>query len=347
MFLRKSLNYFLAVFYLTGITLVSFDCYANKEPSVNVISWWGYLNSPSIAREVKQQCGVNLSFDTYYTNDEFLRRVATNKERYDIIIFSNTIYKLIKNQIPESHVNLSVFSKDFNPTIKNEYLRRHYPNNVIFFMHSLSGFLWNPKVIELKKEDEIKTIYKKANDNIVVMINDPLEIWNLIKKSYDHHNNAQLNLNNFKNLIQQANVYLANNYNQMYDKDNFAFAFGWSGDAIVYMKQAKKNYQFLIHPKLSYISTDLMAAMNEKQTTMCVSRVLMSKKVLDIVQNYTYYVSPYGNYKTVKLPLYQSIYKEMLDKLPNMSWIESSDTMVDYEKMIEAWNEIQLNTRGN
>jgi spermidine/putrescine-binding protein len=77
------------------MALASTNCFAEKERSVNVITWWGYLDSPEVAQEVKKQCHVNLSHDTYYTNNEFLRRVNTNKTRYDIIIFTQTIYDLV------------------------------------------------------------------------------------------------------------------------------------------------------------------------------------------------------------------------------------------------------------
>lgn len=338
------------------MAVVAANSYAANDGSVNALSWWGYLDSPAVAQEVKNKCNVNLSHDTYYTNNEFLRRVNTNKTHYDIIIFSHTMYDLIKNQIPKNKVNLAAFAENFNPIIKKQYQQRNFPHNVIYFMHSLSGFLWNPNVISLSEQDSVEDIFRKANKNIVVMIDDPLEIWNLIDKTYGSKNNTEfknynetvpLNSDNFKRLIQNTTVYMANNYNQIYDQKNFAFAFGWSGDAIVYMKQANKSFKFLIHPKLSYISSDLMAAMNDDPQTICVAKVLMSKKVLDIVENYTYYFSPYGDYQAVDLPIYRSIYQEVFKQLPHIQWLEAPLSSSDFEKMTNAWNEIQLNMHSN
>ena len=341
--------------YVFLIALTSSNSYASQDGSVNVITWWGYLDSPAVAQEVKDKCSVNLSHDTYYTNNEFLRRVSTNKTRYDIIIFSQTIYDLVKNQIPKNNVNLTAISEKFNPIIRSQYRHGNFPHNVIYFMHSLSGFLWNPKVINLSSQDTVEDIFKKADKNIIVMIDDPVEIWNIINKTYgskdntgfkNYNDTVQLNSANFKRLIQNTTVYMANNYNQTYDQKNFAFAFGWSGDAIVYMKQAKKPFRFLIHPKLSYISSDLMAVINDDPQTICVAKVLMSKKVLDIVENNTYYFSPYGDYQAVKLPVYQSVYQEVFKKLPSIQWLEAPLSSADFEKMTNAWNEIQLNMRS-
>jgi hypothetical protein len=361
MCLRRKLNFlfqikYILIIYISLMTLVSTNCFAEKEQSVNVITWWGYLDSPEVAQEVKKQCHVNLSHDTYYTNNEFLRRVNTNKTRYDIIIFTQTIYDLVKNQIPKNKVNLAAISEKFNPIIKSHYKQSQFPPNVIYFMHSLSGFLWNPNVINLSSQDSVEDIFKKADKNIIVMIDDPLEVWNLINKAYrpkniinlkNYNESVQINSDSFKKLIQIATAYTSNNYNQVYDQKNFAFAFGWSGDAIVYMKQAKKSFKFLIHPKLSYISSDLMAAMNDDPKTVCAANVLMSKKVLDIVENNTYYFSPYGDYQTVNDSFYKSIYQEVFKKLSTIQWLEAPPSSADFEKMTNDWNEVQLNMRNN
>lgn len=339
---RKIIFRFLTFIFLGWFLL----CIQSYAKDVNVLSWWGYLDSPEVIKELKNKCNANLSVDTYYTNNEFLRRVSSNKINYDIIIFSQTIYDLIKNQIPKNNINLTKFSNKFHPIIRKEYLASHFPPNVIYFMHSLSGFLWNPSVINLNKNDTIEEIFKKANNNIVILMDDPVEISNLIRttiSSQTYQYKSIINLPNFKNLIQNSSVYIANNYNQIYDQHNFAFAFGWTGDTIAYMKQAHKEFEFLIHPKLSYISSDLLATMNDSSETACVANVLMTKKVLDILQNSTYYFSPYGDYKSVPLPIYQSVYEDVFNKLATLKWLDTSITSSDFETMVNAWNEIQLN----
>lgn len=344
-------KYALKLFLILMVT-VSISSYAAKDNSVNVIAWWGYLDSPEIVKKVKARCNVNMSYDTYYTNHEFLRRVRTNKSNYDIIIFSNTIYDLVKNQIPKTNVNLAKFSRKFHPVIRKKYIESSYPSNVVYFMHSLTGFLWNPKVINLNSSDTVQDIFRKAGKNIVVMIDDPAEIQNLIHNTYKSqhgtdYQKTDLTTETFKKLVQDATVYVVNNYNQVYDQKSFAFAYGWTGDAIVYMKQTNKEFKFLIQPQLSYITTDLLAAMNDNSETACVANVLMNKKVLDIVQNNTYYFSPYGDYQVVNSPVYQSVYRDVFDKLSVIPWLEVKLSSNEFEKLVDKWNDIQLNVRGS
>lgn len=68
----------------------------------------------------------------------------------------------------------------------------------------------------------------------------------------------------------------------------------------------------------------------------------MSKKILNRIQNHTYFFSPYGDYENVESPLYKEIYGEILKNLAEMSWL-SSISSHDYEKIDNAWNEIQFN----
>lgn len=350
--IKKICFYLLKLLPVVFVLIISTNLFAVGKP-VNILSWWGYLDDPQIAKIVDDKCKVSMSHDIYYTNNEFLRRVSTNKNRYDLIIFSQAMYEQIKNQLPNSKINLSIFAKSFNPIIEKEYNSQNFPKNVIFFMHSLSGFLWNPAVIHLSSKDDINQIFKKANNNIIVMIDDPAEVWNLIDKAYYNNQNRpqeksdELTLTNFKKLTQHTKVYVSNNFNQVYDQANFAFAFGWSGDAIVYMKQANKNFKFLIHPKLSYISSDLLAAINNKHQTQCVARVLMSKPVLDIVQKNTYYFSPYGDYNQLKLPIYRKVYKEVFAKLKYIPWLEGPLTSNEFQGMVNAWSDIQLNIHNS
>ena len=56
---------------------------ANK---VNVLAWFGYLKFPEIHKVVKEKCGVDFSYDKYYTNVEFLRRFSASSDQYDIIL---------------------------------------------------------------------------------------------------------------------------------------------------------------------------------------------------------------------------------------------------------------------
>ncbi len=356
---QNMINYLLQTykFYITlilGTLLLSNSAmiYAKENTrSVNILSWWGYLEDPQVITEITNRCNVNVSSDVFYTNNEFLRRIKTNKADYDIIILSDTVYRAIKNDLPKIKTNLSGISDKFHPVIRQKYLASHFPNNVIYFVHSISGFLWNPELIDLSEKDQIRTIFKKSKNNIVVLVNDPIEIWNLINKANDQNNTPwlkkydetlPLSMENFLNVVQNKNVYLTNNYNQTYDQPNFAFSFGWIGDAITYMNQSHKKYKFLLHPDLSYISADLLVAMNDRPETICIATSLMSKKILNKIGEKAYYFSPYGDYTAINSPEFQNIYQDIFKKLPYLPWLESVSAH-DYAKIEEAWNQIEIN----
>lgn len=113
------------------------------------------------------------------------------------------------------------------------------------------------------------------------------------------------------------------------------------------MKQANKSFKFLIQPKLSYITTDLLAAMNSRPKTVCVANVLMSKKILDIVQKNSYYFSPYGDYEAVNFPTYRLVYRDVFSRLSEIPWLEMKLSSNEFEKLADEWNSIQLNMRDN
>src|SRR5690606_7579461 len=133
-------------------------------------------------------------------------------------------------------------------------LKRNYPKNVVYFAHSMSGFLWNPANISINKNDTIETIFKKSVNKYVVITDDPGEA----KKLIEFNGDKNLSISNFKKMVQQANVYITNNYSQIYNKPEFSFSYGWSGEALVDLLTSNKDYQFLVHPKMSYISSDLL-----------------------------------------------------------------------------------------
>jgi spermidine/putrescine-binding protein len=316
-------------------------------PTVNVLTWWGYLGHPEIRKKVQDVCHVDISSDEYYSNEEFLRRFKAGKQEYDIIIFSYTVYNLIKNEITLTHSDLWKQSNNYNPVIKKHYIEDNLPPNIVYFEHSLTGFLWNPKKINLTPTDSISAIFHKADNNITILLDDPIEINNLLKKSTLANiskNEVYLSESSFKSLLQNANVYIANGYNNIYNNPNFAFAYSWSGDAILMLQQnAKKSYRFLVHPKLSYITIDMLAALSNKPYVSCVAKVLSSKNVLDILQNKDYYFSPYTDIKNIPPGSFKDIYTSFLQNLPHLSWIKPA-SKTTFTKLNRTWEMIKINT---
>jgi spermidine/putrescine-binding protein len=318
-------KWFLCV--ISSIILMTFQvvCNASSDNSkgvVNILSWFNYLNSPEIVSMIKDKCDVKISYDEYYSSSECFKRLSNIEGfyYYDIIIFPNDIYELIKTSIKMENSDLNNVVKDYSSSIKSHYLLRGYPSNVVYFALSLSGFIWNPAIIELRATDSMTSMFKKANDNIVIIINSYIGLWSLINNK---NVSDRLFVERFRKTIQDADIYITNGYNKLYSRDNFVFAFQRSGDAIFAMKATKnKTLAFLWHPKYSYVVPDLMAELNARSETRCVARVLASKEALDVIQKKTYYLSPYGTHESVNDSVFQNVYKQLFDNAYKVLWLD-------------------------
>jgi hypothetical protein len=308
-------------------------------PTVNILSWFGYLRSPQINKLVQDQCHVTLSVDEYYSNDEFLRRWKSDKNNYDLIVFANLLYKTIEDEITLKYSDLSQVSQNYHPVIKQHYIDGHYANNVVYFSHSIMGFLWNPSLIHLSEQDDMYSVFAKAKNNRVVLIDDPMEVRNMIHLGNDKQ--VQLNLKNLRAMLQSAQVTFTNDYNKIYETPNFAFSYTWSGDAMLDIQKSGKSYQFLIHPKTSFICTDLLAQTKVNAETNCVAKVLSSKTAMNILQNANYYFSPYGDYKNIESLMFKKTYQDVFHQLSQFSWIQSV-TEQEIKELEQSWKVLKL-----
>ena len=182
-------------------------------------------------------------------------------------------------------------------------------------------------------------VFTKAKNNRVVLIDDPIEVRNMIRLG--NNKQLQLNLRNLKTMVQSAQVTLTNDYNKIYESPNFAFSYTWSGDAILDMQTSGKPYQFLIHPKTSFICTDLLAQTKDNSEATCVAKVLSSKKAMNILQNKNYYFSPYGDYNEITALKFKKIYQDVFHQLSQFSWIPPV-TEQEFKKLEQDWKVLKL-----
>lgn len=329
----------------------------NPKDYVNVLTWWGYLDDPRISQEVKNQCGVNLSYDEYYTNEEFANIFAKQKNHYDLIIFSNLMYGSVKEQVANNNSDLYKVADNYYPYFKNYYFSHGYPHNVVFFTHAMMGFMYNPEVMNVTPNENIFDIFKSIGNNYVVIVDDPAEVRNLLTLGYntsgqkwpadiyDQDGMVKLNYQNFSRITQNSNVFVTNDFNQIYKLPNFAMSFMWSGDALLFIQQSNKPYKFMLDPKLSYVCTDLLAELKPSPQASCVAHVLESPKVMSIVENESYYFSPYFQ-DTVNDPNFHAIYQETKQMLPGLSWIQPVPNFKKYDQQWEAVK-LKINAKDN
>lgn len=324
----------------------------NKEPWVNVLTWWGYLDDPRIKQEVQNQCHVNLSYDEYYTNEQFLNMYNKQHQNYDILIFSNLLYGGMEGKIADNQSNLWQVSNNYYPYFKQYYLSHGYAHNVVFFTHAMMGFLYNPNVIQIAPDQNIFNIFKNAGDNYVILVDDPAEARNLLSlgyrtsgqewppSTYDKQGMANLTYDNLIRVTQNSKVFITNDFNQIYKLPNFAFSFMWSGDALLSVQQSGKPYKFVLHPNLSYVCTDLLAQIKETPAASCVANVLTGQKVMGVVEQSSYYFTPYF-VNTVNTPDFNRLYQQTKQILPKLSWIQPL-TLSQFNQYDKQWEQVKI-----
>lgn len=325
----------------------------NKTNTVNILQWWGYLSSSDpYIKKIEKQCHARITYDQYYSNNAFLRRIKSGTSHYDIAIFSDNIFKAVKGQIKNSNSSLYKLTNNYHPIIKKHYDARNLPHNVVFFVHSLTGFLYKPSNAKLSRQDGVFDMFKKAKDKIVVMLDDPIEADFLLSLGLNTSHQSKANLfkkldivpltvQNFKRLYKGTNFIITNLPERIVTKKDFAFAFQWSGDAIEIMKNNPGQLKFYIHPKLSYISSDLLANLNNKKATMCVAKKLGSKWFLHHEQNKTYYFSPYVDGSDIQDPYFKKVFQGWKNNLKTTPWVTSVNKR-QFKKLRTQWDWIKL-----
>ena len=148
-------------------------------------------------------------------------------------------------------------------------------------------------------------------------------------------------MKHFKELVQDARVYIANGcHKPFHEQPDFAFAFTWTGEGLE-DKKYHSSFKFLVHPQLSYVSTDLLATMNNDEHTRCVADVLTGKVTATVLANKDYYFSPYGDLKSVDSQEFKRIYQAFLKNLPHLTWLNSV-TEHEFNAINREWGLITL-----
>jgi spermidine/putrescine-binding protein len=301
-------------------------------PTVNILTWWGYLRSPAIHKLVQDTCHVNFSYDEYYSEEEFLRRFTNNKEYYDIIIFSHPIYPVIKSDIALPHNELWKQSLEYYPVIRQHYLSDKLSSNIAYFLISFSGILWNPQKINITENDTLQSMLAKAGNNIVILPDDFLDMAIFL------NGKQQMTVVDFVNLVKSNNVYIVNNFQNITANPNFAFALTWSGEALALAKWANlQNFKFSLNSNLSYISPDLLAVLNGGSNANCVAKVLTGKKAGTIFENEIYYFSPYEDINNIMDKEFRELHMVFFKKLQMLPWMKPV-SIDEFKKLKLTWD---------
>jgi hypothetical protein len=318
-------------FFCCLILFAAQSVFASQSTTVNILSWWGYLDKPWVSEFLKDKCHTAISFDEYYTNEEFNRRFREYDIDYDIIIFSDTIYNLVKDEIRNKGNSLDKVTNNYNEFIRKNYIRDKYPKNVVYFLHSVTGLLWNPTNFKLNSKKDFYSIPSKDKSKYFIIIDDPIET-RLISDNFTKKD--------FIKLLKLENTYITNDLEPFYDREDFAAAYLWSGDLLKVAMKSKKKLIFTTDQSYSFISSDLIASLNNNPSTSCVAGALASKPFLDKLQNDTSYISPYADTKVIKDLATRRIYENIFKNISDFKWI-SPLSKRDFHNLNRKWDSIK------
>lgn len=337
------------------ITTIFSSSYASNDNNdyVNILSWWGYIDtsSPEI-KKINETCNVKVSSDNYYSNNEFTNIISTDISNYDIVIFSETILDSVKDKVTNKNGELYLLSENYDPIFKKHYKDNNLPKNIAFFSIALSGFLYNPDLISIYDGESIEDIFLKGKDNLIFIIDDAVEANYLTKKLEKNTNvenkenfigtsSQQQSWKNFQKILNGKNVFITNRADSIIKKNNFAFGYMWSGDAIQEIEYINDKLKFYVHPDLSYLSLDLIADISASQKSKCVSKMLGSEEYLNSLQEKTFYFTPYSNKNSKSNSILERIYNNSYKKISTLPWIEPV-TSDELKAINEDWDYIKF-----
>ncbi len=332
---------FLLTFILQLVYFLSPVAYADaQKPTVNILTWWGYLDDPGLIARTEKACDVKISHDVYYSNDEFLRRWRGSEDNYDILIFTESIYNSAAPHLPIIETPLWQEANDYNPVIKAHYFEKKFPPNVVYYAHALTGFLWNKPLVSINQNTSFQEIFSQSKGHTIALIDDPLEV-KILLDTKGAHNTQSIDdsihtFDNIETLLNNTKIIPINNYRQLSDHKDLALIFTWSGEAIRDVINNSNAWEFTINQNLSQISSDLLAQTSNSSASYCVAKHLTSKSEMNFMQNKEFYFSPYVDNSQVINKNFKKIYAQFISVLPTIKWLSTMDGD-DLNKLNTAW----------
>jgi hypothetical protein len=315
------------------ITIIS---YKNAFSSVNIISWWNYLDKNTISK-LQNKCKTSVSLDEYYSSDEFLRRFQ--KQKYSIVIFPGGVYNLISDKIGNTGINFGDIKSSYHSNVLYSFNRQNFSNNIGIFALGITGFLYDPKKIVIDTNENFKSIFLKAKDKKIALIDDPFESLKLI--SFERKIlNVDDGVKEFRKLIDGTNFIITNDTVKIAEEKDFALAYTWVGIAFRRITE-NPDLKFIVHPKLAYISADFIATLDKNSQTACIAKMLASKEILNPILSRTFYFSPYGFPEKIKNKDFALEYKNFIINHNQLDWLEIPKKD-EYQKMINLWQKIKI-----
>jgi len=331
----KSYNILLVV----SLNLPAFAAPAVEKEHLNVLSWWGYFTQENL-RPIEELCRVNLSVDEYYSNTEVLRRLTDGRTNYEFVVFSDTIYESALQHLETENVNIDLTEKtsSYQQNVARKFKKAKYSKNITYFQLALTGFLWQPENIEFEPTTALSKLFEKVGSKLVILIDDHVEGLHFFSKLTNKPLSTFPEQKALNEILANARLVIANDIHEAAKRNDFAFAYTWSGDAIsVISDNPSSRLKFATHRDLSYVTVDLFYANPKSKAAKCVARAIASDSFLNKVASGHNYLSPYGPTAQKTETAKREIENLVFSKNNELKWIRST-SITDSEKLRTEWH---------
>jgi len=179
-----------------------------------------------------------------------------------------------------------------------------------------------------------------ANNKTVVILDDPMEGMQILD-SLNYFNKSLQKKDNSK-----AKIIISNDMEHLVAAKDFSFAYHWSGGAIQHIRKSPNKLNFMIHPKLSQVTADLVSLNNQNsKEALCIFDYLSSKEFTSRVQAETAYFSPYGPKLETRDANFKKIYENYFLDLDHYQWLIKPKEE-DFKKIDKRWKILKSELNG-
>lgn len=300
---------------------------ADEKPAVNMLVPSDYFADGAIKKYVEQTVGVNVYCDVYNSCEEFLHRWAKEKNNYHIIIFPHVLHEILRKDLDDCTVNITGLTKDYLPYLQREYLRKKYTSNVVYFSHFVAGVLYDDSALTVTQSDALDVIFKKIDNKRVAISNEPIDVCEWMCRGAGGPNISKYMLfsaDNFLSMVQNAQVFITHNCYRLYHKVPFVCALTQSDYGMLCQRQ-NPHFKFIVHDKLSYLESYLLAVVDDRPYLSDVAVALTNKNVGDMLQSlYGAFAANFQKYEKADVQLeYLRQYVEA--HLDGLTWVDPVD----------------------
>lgn len=316
-----------------------------KANAVNIITWYDYLTK-DIVNDLEKKCNTKISYDEYYTIDEFLMRF--NEQSYSIAIFPQSAYNLVSKKIENKGISIESIKKSYYSGVYNSGFNKDLPNNVGVFGIDAAGFLYNPDFITIKQNSTLKDIFSQTKGKKVIILDNPIEPMKLVS-SLDETIELKEAVNRFRELFEGTEVMSTNDIANFSNDPNIVLVHSWIGSAYRHIKINPK-FKFTHHPMVSYIGADLIASMNKNTDTECVVKVLAGKDMNTKIISEDFVMSPFGILEPEKFSINNQLYFELnnnffKNQYNKLRW-HGRPNIEEYQKNMDLWQRIKISIKN-